>query len=69
MDFSNFNWSDYLGLFAAFLSAITFIPQVLQAYIQYNHDNDNYQNQKFDGLFHLLKEIKFLVTLTKRFTC
>lgn len=32
MDFSTFNWADYLGLFAAFLSAITFIPQVLQAY-------------------------------------
>lgn len=32
MDFATFNWSDYLGLFAAFLSAITFIPQVLQAY-------------------------------------
>jgi MtN3 and saliva related transmembrane protein len=32
MDFSNFTWADYLGLFAAFLSAITFLPQVLQAY-------------------------------------
>jgi MtN3 and saliva related transmembrane protein len=32
MDFANFNWADYLGLFAAFLSAITFIPQVIQAY-------------------------------------
>ena len=26
------SWADYLGLFGAFLSAITFIPQVLQAY-------------------------------------
>lgn len=25
-------WIDYLGLFAAFLSAITFLPQVIQAY-------------------------------------
>ncbi len=32
MDFTSFNWADYLGLFAAFLSAITFIPQVIQAY-------------------------------------
>ncbi len=32
MNFDTFNWADYLGLFAAFLSAITFIPQVLQAY-------------------------------------
>ena len=32
MDFSNFNWADYLGLLGAFLSSITFIPQVLQAY-------------------------------------
>lgn len=32
MDFTTFNWADYLGLFGAFLSAITFIPQVLQAY-------------------------------------
>ena len=32
MDFANFNWVDYLGLFGAFLSSITFIPQVLQAY-------------------------------------
>lgn len=32
MDFSNFNWPDYLGLLGAFLSSITFIPQVLQAY-------------------------------------
>lgn len=32
MDFAAFTWADYLGLFGAFLSAITFIPQVLQAY-------------------------------------
>ncbi len=32
MDFVNFNWADYLGLFGAFLSSITFIPQVIQAY-------------------------------------
>ncbi len=32
MDFANFNWVDYLGLFGAFLTSITFIPQVLQAY-------------------------------------
>lgn len=32
MNFSNFQWIDYLGLFGAFLSAITFIPQVIQAY-------------------------------------
>jgi MtN3 and saliva related transmembrane protein len=32
MDFAAFNWSDYLGLFAAFLSSITFMPQVIQAY-------------------------------------
>ncbi len=32
MDFATFNWADYMGLFGAFLSAITFIPQVLQAY-------------------------------------
>jgi len=32
MDFANFNWADYIGLFGAFLSAITFIPQVVQAY-------------------------------------
>lgn len=32
MDFGNFTWVDYLGLFGAFLSAITFIPQVIQAY-------------------------------------
>ncbi len=32
MDFSVFTWVDYLGLFGAFLSAITFIPQVIQAY-------------------------------------
>jgi MtN3 and saliva related transmembrane protein len=32
MNFANFNWADYLGLFGAFLSSITFIPQVLQAY-------------------------------------
>ena len=32
MNFSNFTWIDYLGLFGAFLSAITFIPQVIQAY-------------------------------------
>lgn len=32
MDFATFNWADYLGLFGAFLSAVTFIPQVLQAY-------------------------------------
>lgn len=32
MDFATFTWIDYLGLFGAFLSAITFIPQVLQAY-------------------------------------
>ncbi|MCX6209169.1 MAG: SemiSWEET family transporter [Bacteroidetes bacterium] len=25
-------WVDYLGLFAAFLSAITFLPQVIQAH-------------------------------------
>ncbi len=32
MNFANFNWADYLGLLGAFLSSITFIPQVLQAY-------------------------------------
>ncbi|MFY7963728.1 MAG: SemiSWEET family sugar transporter [Chitinophagaceae bacterium] len=32
MDFSLFTWADYLGLFGAFLSAITFIPQVIQTY-------------------------------------
>ena len=32
MDFSNFTFIDYLGLFAAFLSSITFLPQVIQAY-------------------------------------
>lgn len=32
MDFANFNWVDYIGLFGAFLSSITFIPQVIQAY-------------------------------------
>lgn len=32
MDFANLNWVDYLGLFGAFLSSITFIPQVIQAY-------------------------------------
>lgn len=32
MNFATFTWIDYLGLFGAFLSAITFIPQVLQAY-------------------------------------
>ncbi|MBS4044065.1 MAG: SemiSWEET transporter [Chitinophagaceae bacterium] len=32
MDFTTFNWADYLGLFGAFLTSITFIPQVLQAY-------------------------------------
>lgn len=32
MNFLNFTWVDYLGLFGAFLSAITFIPQVIQAY-------------------------------------
>jgi MtN3 and saliva related transmembrane protein len=32
MNFVNFTWADYLGLFAAFLSAITFLPQVLQAH-------------------------------------
>ncbi len=32
MNFDNFNWADYLGLFGAFLSAITFIPQVIQTY-------------------------------------
>ncbi len=26
------SWEDYVGLVGAFLSAITFIPQVLQAY-------------------------------------
>ena len=32
MNFAIFNWADYLGLFGAFLTSITFIPQVLQAY-------------------------------------
>ena len=32
MDFTTFTWADYLGLFGAFLSAVTFVPQVLQAY-------------------------------------
>lgn len=32
MDFANFTWADYLGLFGAFLSAVTFVPQVIQAY-------------------------------------
>ena len=32
MDFATFTWADYVGLFGAFLSAITFIPQVIQAY-------------------------------------
>ncbi len=32
MDFATFIWADYIGLFGAFLSAITFIPQVIQAY-------------------------------------
>ena len=32
MDFATFTWADYIGLFGAFLSAITFIPQVIQAY-------------------------------------
>jgi MtN3 and saliva related transmembrane protein len=32
MDFTTFTWVDYLGLFGAFLSAITFIPQVIQTY-------------------------------------
>jgi MtN3 and saliva related transmembrane protein len=32
MNFSNYTWIDFLGLFGAFLSAITFIPQVIQAY-------------------------------------
>ncbi len=32
MDFATFNWADYMGLFVAFLSSITFITQVLQAY-------------------------------------
>lgn len=26
------DWADWVGLFGAFLSAITFIPQVIQAY-------------------------------------
>jgi MtN3 and saliva related transmembrane protein len=32
MDFASFAWADYVGLLGAFLSAITFIPQVFQAY-------------------------------------
>jgi MtN3 and saliva related transmembrane protein len=31
-NFSTFSWIDYLGLFGAFLSAITFIPQVIQTW-------------------------------------
>ena len=29
---SNFQWIDYLGLFGAFLSSITFLPQVYKAW-------------------------------------
>lgn len=32
MDIQNFDWAEWLGLLGAFLSAITFIPQVIQAH-------------------------------------